>query len=425
MSTNGNKIGFTRHVAQQVDADRQVLPIWIERKTAKIPDFHRGTGVAVTTLSNRQDELFRKMRLIVALLLGLGLCPAMPARADVRIKDIADVEGVRENQLIGYGLVVGLNGTGDKLNNNVFTRESLIGMLERLGVNTRDQVTALSTKNIAAVMVTAKLPAFARSGSRIDISISALGDATNLTGGTLLVTPLLAADGEVYAVGQGTLSTGAIAARGAAASVTRGVPTSARMVNGATVEKEIAVKFDKGNALWLGLRNPDLTTAQRIAAIINKTVGKIAKATDPRTVRLDLTNRDSIETLGVIENLRVEPDNAAIVVIDEASGTIVMGANVRISTVAIAQGNLTIRVTETPEVSQPGPFSNGTTVAVPRTSIEIDDQHDKKLGVLRTGATLQDLVASLNALGVGPRDLISILQSIKAAGALQADLEVR
>ena len=318
-----------------------------------------------------------------------------------------------------------MNGTGDKLNNNVFTRESLIGMLERLGVNTRDQVTALSTKNIAAVMVTAKLPAFARSGSRIDISISALGDATNLTGGTLLVTPLLAADGEVYAVGQGTLSTGAIAARGAAASVTRGVPTSARMVNGATVEKEIAVKFDKGNALWLGLRNPDLTTAQRIAAIINKTVGKIAKATDPRTVRLDLTNRDSIETLGVIENLRVEPDNAAIVVIDEASGTIVMGANVRISTVAIAQGNLTIRVTETPEVSQPGPFSNGTTVAVPRTSIEIDDQHDKKLGVLRTGATLQDLVASLNALGVGPRDLISILQSIKAAGALQADLEVR
>jgi flagellar P-ring protein precursor FlgI len=367
----------------------------------------------------------RKSRVIAALLLGLNFCAAMAARADVRIKDIADVEGVRENQLIGYGLVVGLNGTGDKLNNNVFTRESLIGMLERLGVNTRDQVTALSTKNIAAVMVTAQLPAFARSGSRIDISISALGDATNLTGGTLLVTPLLAADGEVYAVGQGTLSTGAIAARGAAASVTRGVPTSARMANGATVEKEVPNKLEKGSGLWLGLRNPDLTTAQRIAAIINQTVGKIAKATDPRTVRLDLTNRDTIETLGVIENLRVEPDNAAIVVIDEASGTIVMGANVRVSTVAIAQGNLTIRVTETPEVSQPGPFSRGTTVTTPRTSIEIDDQHDKKLGILRTGATLQDLVASLNALGVGPRDLISILQSIKAAGALQADLEVR
>jgi flagellar P-ring protein precursor FlgI len=349
----------------------------------------------------------------------------MSAWADVRIKDIADVEGVRGNQLIGYGLVVGLNGTGDKLNNNVFTRESLIGMLERLGVNTRDQVTALSTKNVAAVMVTAQLPAFARSGSRIDISISALGDASNLTGGTLLVTPLLAADGEVYAVGQGTLSTGAIAARGAAASVTRGVPTSARMVNGATVEKDIPFNLDKNNGLWLALRNPDLTTAQRIAAVINKTLGKIAKVTDPRTLRIDLAGRDPIDTLGEIENLRVEPDNAAIVVIDEASGTIVMGANVRISTVAIAQGNLTIRVTETPEVSQPGPLSRGTTVTTPQTSIEIDDQHDKKLGILPSGVTLRDLVASLNALGVGPRDLISILQSIKAAGALQADLEVR
>ncbi|MEA2767635.1 MAG: flagellar P-ring protein FlgI [Acetobacteraceae bacterium] len=362
------------------------------------------------------------MRLIASLLLLLAV---FPAKADVRIKDIADVEGVRQNQLIGYGLVVGLNGTGDKLNNNVFTRESLIGMLERLGVNTRDQVTSLSTKNIAAVMVTTQLPAFARSGSRIDIAISALGDATNLTGGTLLVTPLLAADGEVYAVGQGTLSTGAIAARGAAASVTRGVPTSARITNGATVEKDVPFRLDKGNGLWLALRNPDLTTAQRIATAINQKVGAIAKVTDPRTVRLDLTNRDAIETLASVENLRVEPDSAAIVVIDEASGTIVMGANVRISTVAIAQGNLTIRVTETPEVSQPGPFSAGATAVVPRTDIQIDEQRDKKLGVLTTGVTLRELVASLNALGVGPRDLISILQSIKAAGALQADLEVR
>ncbi|MDR3532572.1 MAG: flagellar basal body P-ring protein FlgI [Rhodopila sp.] len=367
----------------------------------------------------------RKTRVIAALLLALTLYPEASARADVRIKDIADVQGVRQNQLIGYGLVVGLNGTGDKLNNNVFTRESLIGMLERLGVNTRDQVTALSTKNIAAVMVTAELPAFARSGSRIDISISALGDATNLTGGTLLVTPLLAADGEVYAVGQGTLSTGAIAARGAGASVTRGVPTSGRIANGATVEKDVPFHLDKGNGLWLGLRNPDLTTAQRIASVVNKTVGKIAKVTDPRTVQLDFTNRDAIGLLGTIENLRVEPDNAAIVVIDEASGTIVMGANVRISTVAIAQGHLTIRITESPEVSQPSPFSSGTTVATPRTNIQIEDQRDQKLGILSSGVTLRDLVASLNALGVGPRDLISILQSIKAAGALQADLEVR
>jgi flagellar P-ring protein precursor FlgI len=229
----------------------------------------------------------------------------------------------------------------------------------------------------------------------------------------------------VYAVGQGTLSTGAIAVRGAATSVTRGVPTSARMVNGATVEKDVPFALDKNNGLWLGLRNPDLTTAQRIAAIINRTLGTIAKVTDPRTVRIDLTGRDAIDTLGQIENLRVEPDNAAIVVIDEASGTIVMGANVRISTVAIAQGNLTIRVTETPEVSQPSRRSAGTTVTTPRTDIQIDDQHDKKLGILTSGVTLRDLVASLNALGVGPRDLISILQSIKAAGALQADLEVR
>jgi flagellar P-ring protein precursor FlgI len=348
------------------------------------------------------------------------------AQAEVRIKDIADIEGVRENQLIGYGLVVGLNGTGDKLNNNVFTRESLIGMLERLGVNTRDQVTALSTKNIAAVMVTAQLPAFARSGSRIAISISALGDATNLTGGTLLVTPLLAADGDVYAVAQGALSTGAIAARGAASSVTRGVPTAGRISNGATVEKEVPFRLDKGSGLRLGLRNPDLTTAMRIGTVINKAFGKIARVTDPRTVQLDLSSRDPIETLTMIENLRVEPDNSAIVVIDEASGTIVMGANVRISTVAIAQGNLTIRVTESPEISQTETYFGGTTTTtVPRTSIQVDDQHDRKLGILNSGVTLRDLVASLNALGVGPRDLISILQSIKAAGALQADLQVR
>jgi flagellar P-ring protein precursor FlgI len=359
-------------------------------------------------------------------LLILLLClVCSPAAAQVRIKDIADMEGVRSNQLIGYGLVVGLNGTGDKLNNNVFTRESLIGMLERLGVNTRDQVTALSTKNVAAVMVTAELPAFARSGSRIDVSISALGDAGNLTGGILLVTPLLAADGEVYAVAQGALSTGAIAARGAGASVARGVPTSGRIANGASVEKEVPFRLDRATGIRLGLRNPDLTTARRMAIAINRALGPIAKATDPRTVALDLSHRDPIETLAALEDLRVEPDNAAIVVIEEASGTIVMGANVRISTVAIAQGNLTIRVTETPEVSQPGPLSNGTTTTVPRTTIQIDDQHDKKLGILDAGVTLRDLVASLNALGVGPRDLISILQSIKIAGALQADLEVR
>jgi flagellar P-ring protein precursor FlgI len=364
------------------------------------------------------------MRFLAALLLILQWCS--PALADVRIKDIADFEGVRENQLIGYGLVVGLNGTGDKLQNNVFTRESLIGMLERLGVNTRDQVAQLSTKNLAAVMVTADLPAFSRSGTRIDVSVSALGDATNLTGGTLLVTPLLAADGEVYAVAQGTLATGAIAATGAAASVTRGVPTAGKIINGATVEREVPFKMAQENLLHLSLRNPDLTTAERIANVINRSVGRLAKATDPRTVELDLTGRDKIATLSSIEMLHVEPDSPATVVIDEASGTIVMGANVHISTVAIAQGNLTIRVTESADVSQPQPFSQGgTTQVTPKTNIQVDDQHDRKMGILPAGVTLRDLVASLNALGVGPRDMISILQAIKQAGALQAELLVR
>ena len=356
----------------------------------------------------------------------LGSAAVGPAGAQVRIKDIADVEGIRENQLVGYGLVVGLNGTGDKLDSAVFTRQSLIGMLERLGVNTRDQEAKLQTKNVAAVMVTASLPAYARPGSRIDVAVSALGDAKDLTGGTLLVTPLLAADGEVFAVAQGALATGAIAARGAGASVTRGVPTSARIANGATVEREVGYQLAAKPQLRLGLRNPDLTTARRMAAAVNAALGGApARASDPRTVMLDLGGRDVIEALARIEDLMVEPDNAAIVVIDEASGTIVMGANVRVSTVAIAQGNLTIRVTETPVVSQPGALANGTTTTVNRTNIQVDDSSDKKLGILRANVTLRDLVASLNALGVGPRDMISILQSIKAAGALQAELVVR
>ena len=364
---------------------------------------------------------FTIWKFALALLIGA----AGPALADVRIKDIADIEGIRDNQLVGYGLVVGLNGTGDQLDSAVFTRQSLIGMLERLGVNTRDQESKLKTKNVAAVMVTASLPAFARSGSRIDVSVSALGDAKDLTGGTLLVTPLLGADGEVYGVSQGTLTTGAIAAKGSGASVTRNIPTSARISNGATVEREVPFALASKTALRLGLRNPDLTTARRMADVINRAMPGIARATDPRTVSLGLAGRDPVDVLARIESLRVEPDNPATVVIDEASGTIVMGAQVRISTVAIAQGNLTIRVTEDPQVSQPGPLSNGSTVVTPKTSIQVDTQSDRRLGILPGGVTLRDLVASLNALGVGPRDMISILQSIKAAGALQAELVLR
>ena len=368
---------------------------------------------------------FRSAKIALAALLVWGVALAGGASAQVRIKDIADVEGVRDNQLVGYGLVVGLPGTGDRLRSAVFTRQSLVGMLERLGVNTRDQESRLDTRNVAAVMVTANLPSFARPGSRIDVAVNSLGDAGNLTGGTLLVTPLLGADGEVYAVAQGALATGAIAARGQAASVQRGVPTAARIANGATVEREVPYELAGRDRVRLSLRNPDLTTARRVAAAINRAVGGIATATDPRTVVLMTGGRDVAALLTDIESLRVEPDQAARVIIEEASGTIVMGAGVRVSQVAIAQGNLTIRVTETPQVSQPGPLSNGTTQVVPRTGIEVEDGRERRLGILPRSVTLEELVRGLNSLGVGPRDLITILQSIKAAGALQAELEVR
>ena len=366
----------------------------------------------------------RRATLLLALL--LPLLGAAPVLADVRIKDIADIEGIRDNQLVGYGLVVGLPGTGDRLRSAIFTRQSLVGMLERLGVNTRDQESRLDTRNVAAVMVTANLPAFARPGSRVDIAVSSLGDASNLTGGTLLVTPLLGADGEVYAVAQGAVATGAIGARGQASSVQRGVPTSARIASGAVVERDLPFELGGRDRIRLSLRNPDLTTAQRMASAINRATGAgLATATDPRTVVLLTAGRDIARLLTEIEQLRVEPDQAARVIIEEASGTIVMGANVRVSTVAIAQGNLTIRVTEAPQVSQPGPLSNGETVVVPRTGIEVDDQRERRLGILPRAVTLEQLVRGLNSLGVGPRDLITILQSIKAAGALQAELEVR
>jgi flagellar P-ring protein precursor FlgI len=361
-----------------------------------------------------------------ALILAVLLMFSLPAAAQIRIKDIADFEGARQNQLVGYGLVVGLAGTGDRLRNAVFTRQSLVGMLERLGVNTRDLDRQLDTRNIAAVMVTANLPAFSRPGSRIDIAVSSLGDATNLTGGMLLVTPLLGADGEVYAVAQGSVATGAISARGEAASVQRGVPTAGRISNGAIVEREIPFTFGNQQRLRLALRNPDMTTARRIAAAVNRAVGNnTAVATDPGTVVLNTAGRDVPALVAQIETLTVTPDQVARVIIDEATGTIVMGANVRISTVAIAQGNLTVRVTEQPQVVQPNAFGQGQTAVVPRTQIEVDDQRERRLGILPDAVTLDELVRGLNGLGVGPRDMISILQAIRAAGALQAELEVR
>ncbi len=352
-----------------------------------------------------------------------------PAAAQSRIKDLVEIEGERDNMLIGYGLVVGLNGTGDKLNNAPFTQQSLIGMLERLGVNTRDDLTKLKTQNVAAVMVTATLPPFARHGTRIDVTVSALGNASSLLGGNLLVTPLLGADGEVYAVSQGQLIVNGLSAQGAAQTVVKGVPTAAAIPNGAIVEREIPFALAKVDSLRLSLRNPDLTTARRTAEAINLFAkAPLARALDPATVRLDLPpsyKGEAVAFLTDIEQLPVVPDQIARVVIDEQSGVIVMGEKVRISTVAIAQGNLTIRITETPQVSQPAPFATqGETVTVPRTEIAIEENTDARLAVFNGGVTLRELVNGLNALGVGPRDMISILQTIKAAGALQAEIQV-
>ena len=367
-------------------------------------------------------------RVIFALVvIATGLTWANSAIAQSRIKDIVDIEGVRENILIGYGLVVGLNGTGDSLSSNVFTKQSLIGMLERLGVNAND--TSLDAKNVAAVMVTAQLPAFARQGVKIDVSVSALGNSSSLLGGTLLVTPMLGADGEVYAVAQGTLAVGGFAATGAAETVVKGVPTSGRIPNGAIVERELPLQLSDLKRGHLSLRNPDFTTARRISRAINAFVGlKTAKASDNATVVLDIPSTykgELVELLTDIEQLQVQPDQIAKVIIDEQSGVIVMGENVRISTVAIAQGNLTIRITETQQVSQPTPFSNtGTTETVNRTAVEVEEGEDRKFAVLPNGVTLQELVNGLNALGIGPRDMITILQAVKAAGAMQADIEV-
>ena len=349
------------------------------------------------------------------------------AFGQTRIKDIVDVEGVRDNLLVGYGLVVGLNGTGDGLNGSPFTEQSLIGMLERLGVNVRGQ--NLQTDNVAAVMVTATLPPFSRQGSRIDVSVASLGDAESLLGGQLLVTPLLGADGEVYAVAQGSLSVGGFSVAGDAQEITQGVPTMGRIPNGAIVEREVPFALSELNEIRLSLHNPDFTTARRIEDAINGSFGaRIAVASDPSTVVLQIpaaANGDVVGLMTQIEQIRVVPDQVARVVVDERTGIIVMGENVRVSTVAIAQGNLTVRITETPQVSQPNPLSEtGETVVVPRTQIDIDTGEDNQLGIVDESVSLQDLVEGLNALGVGPRDMISILQAIEAAGALQAHIEV-
>ncbi|MFC5554033.1 flagellar basal body P-ring protein FlgI [Methylobacterium iners] len=370
----------------------------------------------------RPSGLLRLLGGVLALL----LLAQGPAAALSRVKDLASIEGVRQNQLVGYGIVVGLNGTGDTLNNIPFTRQSLQAMLERLGVNTRGAT--MRTQNLAAVMVTASLPPFGTQGNRIDITVSSLGDAKSLQGGTLLVTPLLGADGEVYALAQGSVAIAGFSAGGEAASITRGVPTNGRVPNGAMIEREMAFKMNDMRSLRLSLRNPDFTTSKRIAAAINDFMAAdTAEPTDPATVTIQIPAKyagNMIRLVTEIEQLKVEPDQTARVVVDERSGIIVMGRDVRVSTVAIAQGNLTVTITEQPQVSQPNALSQGQTVVVPRTGVRVDTGDGNKLALVKEGVTLRELVDGLNALGIGPRDLISILQAIKAAGALQADIEV-
>jgi flagellar P-ring protein precursor FlgI len=376
-------------------------------------------------------QRFVLVSLFFTLALTLFLVSVTPAQASFsRVKDVVNFEGIRENMLVGYGLVVGLNGTGDKLKNSAFTEQSLIAFLERQGVNTRG--TELKTKNVAAVTVTAALPPFARSGGKIDVSLSAMGDAKSLLGGVLLATPLTGADGQVYAVAQGSVTIGGFEASGnSGTTITKGVPTNGLIAGGGVVEKEVDFKLNELKEVKLALRNPDLRTAQNVADAINSRIGdKTAVVGDPGTVVLNVpASYDNAVAylLADIEQLPVETDQVAKIVIDEASGTIVMGENVKIDKVAVAQGNLVVKVEETPQVSQPNPFApfGAETTVVPRTDVTIDEGAGGKMAVLESGASLKDLVSGLNSLGVGPRDLITILQTIKAAGALQADVETR
>ncbi|ALG60231.1 flagellar basal body P-ring biosynthesis protein FlgA [Citromicrobium sp. JL31] len=368
------------------------------------------------------------MRIVTMVVTALALLLAAPAQAQSgsRIKDIVDVENVRTNQLVGYGLVVGLAGTGDRTRNVPFTEESLQSMLERMGVSVRDM--QLRTKNVAAVTVTATLPPFARAGSRIDVQVSAMGDATSLQGGTLLISPLRALNGEIFAVAQGPLAVSGFKAQGAGASISRGVSTSARIAGGAIVEREVPYVLGSADSLKLALKNPDFTTADRIVRAINQRFPGAARMLDPATVELGGAGGyggSLLQLLPEIENLPVDVDQPARIVVNEAAGTVVMTSDVRISPVAIAQGGLTISVAESPIVSQPGPFSGGETTVVPRTRLEVDDGSGASLAMLEQGTSLQSLVNGLNRLGVSPRDLITILHALKGAGALQAEITIQ
>ena len=362
-------------------------------------------------------------RYIVLVLIGFW----SQASAEVRIKDLVEFDGVRGNDLVGYGLVVGLNGTGDGLRNAPFTEEIMTSILEQLGVNVTGE--QFRPRNVAAVFVTATLPPFARTGSRIDVSVSAIGDASSLLGGTLIMTPLNAADGLIYAVAQGPVVAGGISVEGDAARTVEGVPTAGSVPGGARIEREVDFALSDLSTIRLALRSPDFTTAGRIETAINSTIGRpVALMLDSGTVALDVaaTNAASpAHAIGIVENILVAPEVRARVVVDQRSGTVVMGQDVRVSRVAVAQGNLTLRVEEEPVVVQPNPFSEGDTIVVPRTRATIQQDPGVGLAEVPEATSLSEVIAGLNALGVAPRDMIDILTAIKAAGALHAEFVLK
>ena len=369
--------------------------------------------------------LSRPAGLMLALL--VPMLAAQAAAQSIRIKDLVEFDGVRGNDLLGYGLVVGLNGTGDGLRNAPFTEEIMASILERLGVNVTGE--QFRPRNVAAVIVTATLPPFARSGGRIDVTVSAIGDASSLLGGTLVMTPLTAPDGEIYAVAQGTIIAGGVSATGEAATIVEGVPTAGVVPGGGRVEREVDFDFSTMTQVRLALRDPDFTSAARIEEAINREIGAgVARMLDAGTVLLDIAGTGRISpahALSAIENVSITPEQKARVVVDQASGTIVMGSDVRISEVAVSQNNLTLRIEEAPLAVQPNPFSDGLTVVVPRTGVALEEEAGPGLALVPGGTSLSDVIAGLNALGVSARDMIDILKSIKAAGALHAEFVVR
>lgn len=356
--------------------------------------------------------------MLAAMLAGL----AAPAEA-VRIKDIATFSGVRDNQLIGYGLVVGLSGTGDK-KDSVFTMSSMKNMLDRMGIGLSSQ--ALKVKNVASVMVTARMPVSSKPGTRLDVTVSSVGDATSLLGGVLLQTALKGVDGKTYCLAQGSLTVGGYTVTGQAASTQKNVNTVGLIPGGGIVEREIPFEFNQQDKLTLNMRVGDFSTAQQIAERLNSAMGgSFARAVDAMSVNISVPpqyRNNLVPLMASVENLEVTPDTAAKVVVDEKSGTVVLGKDVRISRAAVAHGNLQITVQENEQVSQPGPFSNGQTVVTPETNINVREEN-RRLHLIE-GATLQELVDGLNAIGATPRDLISILRSLQVSGSLHADLEV-